>query len=120
MLATSKRNWLELEQIGEVVVAKFTTTAILDQEKLDVIGQQMTSLGEEAGYRCILLNFGAVERLSTEMLAKVLGLNRKIKARGGQLVLCEIKPQLFEIFQTLKLPKVLKIYASEQEALQAL
>jgi anti-anti-sigma regulatory factor len=120
MVATTMRNWLELEQIGEVVVAKFNTTAILDEEKLSVIGKQMSSLGEEAGYRCVLLNFAAVERLSTEMLAKVLGLHRKIKARGGKLVLCAIKPKLYEIFDTLKLPKILSIYGSEQEALQAL
>jgi anti-anti-sigma regulatory factor len=120
MLATSNRNWVELEQIGDVVVAKINTNAILDEEKLDVIGKQMNSLGEEAGYRCVLLHFGMVERLSTEMLARVLGLNRKIKARGGKLVLCAIKPQLYEIFQTLKLPKILNIYSSEQEALQAI
>jgi anti-anti-sigma factor len=119
MLARKRKNWLEIEQVREAVVAKFTTRTILDETKLNVIGGQLANLGEEAGHRVVVVNFRGVERLSTEMLGKILALQRKVQARGGRLLLCEISPTLLEIFQLLKLTRLLTIHADEQAALQS-
>jgi anti-sigma B factor antagonist len=118
MVPTPRKNWLEVEQIGDVAVAKFNTRHLLNEDKMHMIGQQLVSLGDEAGYRNLVLSFSAVDRLSTEMLGKILALHRKVQTRGGRLVLCAIKPALFEIFKILRLPQLLTIYADEQEALQ--
>jgi anti-sigma B factor antagonist len=46
-------------------------------------------------------------------------LNKKIKAAGGKLVLCNIDPQIREVFEITKLDKLFVIRGEEQEALQA-
>jgi stage II sporulation protein AA (anti-sigma F factor antagonist) len=67
-----------------------------------------------------VLNFSCVERISTEMLGKLVALQKKVQDRGGRLALCQVNPKLQEIFKIFKLPQLLTIYDDEQEALQTL
>jgi anti-anti-sigma factor len=110
--------WLEVEQIGEVTFAKFKARHLLDEEKVQVIGKELRSLGEEAGHRPLVLSFSGVERLSTELLGRLLALQKRVQEKGGRLALCKINPQVYQVFKILKLPQVLSIFADEQEALQ--
>jgi anti-sigma B factor antagonist len=118
MVRQQAEGWLEVEQIGEITVAKFTARHLLDEEKMRTIARQLRSLGEEVGHRPLVLNFGGVERLSTELLGGLVALQRRVQEKGGRLALCKIHPQVYEIFKILKLPQVLSIFADEQEALQ--
>jgi anti-sigma B factor antagonist len=120
MVRQQSEGWLELEEIGDVTIARFTARHLLDEEKMQTLGGQLRSLGEEAGHRPVVLNFGQVERLSTELMGKVMALHKRIQEKGGRLALCKIHPQVFEAFKIFKLPQVLSIFADEQEALQQL
>jgi anti-anti-sigma factor len=120
MVRQQSEGWLEVEQIGEVTVAKFTARHLLDEDKMQTIGRQLRSLGEEVGNRPLVLNFSGVERLSTELLGKLVALQKTVQENGGRLALCEIHPHVYEIFKIVKLPQLLTIFADEQEALQQL
>ncbi len=67
----------------------------------------------------ILLNFGNVEYLSSAALGKFITLNKKVQAAGGKLVLCNIDPNIYEVFEITKLNKLFNIQKEEQAALQA-
>src|SRR6266853_1975158 len=88
MSAQPKRRRLEVEDIGEVTVVNFTDKKILDEQNIQVIGEQLFSLVDELGRRKILLNFSNVEYLSSAALGKFITLNKKVQASGGKLVLC--------------------------------
>ncbi len=118
MQAQAQPGWLETEQIGATVVARFTTRRIVSEEKMLVLGRQLFELGEAAGHGRLVLNFEAVERLSSAMLGKVIGLQRRVEAKGGQLALCGISSHLRGLFKSLKLARLVTIYETEQEALQ--
>src|SRR5438093_9152746 len=120
MVRQQSEGWLEVEQIGDVTIAKFTARQLLDEEKVQTIGRQLHSLGEEVGNRPLVLNFGGVERLSTELLGKLVGLQKTLQEKGGRLALCKINPHVYEVLKILKLQQVLSIFADEQEALQQL
>jgi len=74
---------------------------------------------DEMGRRKILLNFGNVEYLSSAALAKLITLNKKLQQVGGRLSLCNIDPQIYEVFEITKLNKLFNIQTDEQAALQA-
>jgi anti-sigma B factor antagonist len=119
MSSPTRRRRLEVEDIGEVTVVNFTDKKILDEQTIQTIGEQLFSLVDESGRRKILLNFGNVEFLSSAALAKLITLNRKVQQNSGRLALCNIHPQIKEVFEITKLNRVFNIYAGEQEALQA-
>ena len=114
-----RRRRLEVEDIGDVTVVNFTDRKILDEQNIQVIGEQLFSLVDEAGRRKILLNFGNVEYLSSAALAKLITLNKKLQQSGGRLILCNISDQIYEVFEITKLNKLFNIHREEQEALQA-
>jgi stage II sporulation protein AA (anti-sigma F factor antagonist) len=113
-------NWLEIEQIGDVSVAKFRTHRILSEEKLHAIGDQLAFLAEEAGHQRLVMNLNGVRRLSTEIVGKFMALQRLVKQKGGQLAFCNVHPELFQIFKICNLPHIIPFYETEQEALQNL
>jgi anti-sigma B factor antagonist len=110
---------LEVEQVGDVTLVKVTQPRILDEEMTEEIGGQLFSLVKDLGCRKLVLNFDRVERLTSVLLGKLVLLHRKVEDAGGRLILCNIQPRVYEIFELLRLPHVLNIRAGEQQALQA-
>ena len=119
MSSQPRRRRLEVEHIGDVTVINFVDRKILDEQNIQIIGEQLFSLVDELGRRKILLNFGNVEYLSSAALGKLITLNKKVNAVGGRLILCSIDPQIYEVFEITKLNKLLMIKKDEQEGLQA-
>jgi len=118
MTSQPRRRRLEVEDIGDVTVVNFTDRKILDEQNIQMIGEQLFSLVDEAGCKKILLNFGNVEYLSSAALGKLITLNKKLQTAGGKLILCNIDPQIYEVFEITKLNKLFNIKAEEQAALQ--
>jgi anti-sigma B factor antagonist len=114
-----RRRRFEVEHIGDVTVVNFVDRKILDEQNIQIIGEQLFSLVDEEGWKKIVLNFGNVEYLSSAALGKLITLNKKLQQGQGKLVLCNIDPQIHEVFEITKLDKFFKIKKDEQEALQA-
>ncbi|MGL4550553.1 MAG: STAS domain-containing protein [Gemmataceae bacterium] len=119
MSSPARRRRLEVENIGDVTVVNFVDRKILDEQNIQVIGEQLFSLVDEDGLKKILLNFSNVEYLSSAALGKLITLNKKLQGVGGKLILCNIDAQIHEVFEITKLDKFFKIKKEEQEALQA-
>jgi anti-sigma B factor antagonist len=118
-----RRRRLEAEHIGDVTVVNFVDRKILDEQNIQIIGDQLFSLvDEESSQRdCkkFLLNFSNVEYLSSAALGKLIALNKKVKGIGGRLVLCNIHPDIREVFEITRLSTFIPIQEDEQAALQA-
>ena len=114
-----RRRRLEVETIGDVTVVNFVDKKILDEQNIQHIGEQLFGLVEQDGLSRLLLNFGNVEYLSSAALGKLITLNKKLQAVGGRLILCNIDPQIHEVFEITKLNKLFTIHKGEQDALQS-
>jgi len=114
-----RRRRLEVEDIGDVTVVNFVDRRILDEQNIQIIGEQLFSLVDEVGRRKILLNFGNVEFLSSAALGKLIALHKKLQAVGGRLILCNIDPEIYEVFEITRLDRFFNIQKEEQTALQA-
>ena len=119
MSAQPRRRRLEVETIGDVTVVNFTDKRILDEQNIQVIGEQLFGLVDEQGHRRLLLNFSNVEYLSSAALGKFITLNKKVAATGGKLVMCNINEEIFEVFEITKLNRLFNIQKDEQTGLQA-
>lgn len=108
---------LDIEQIGDVTVAKFTDKKILDENNIQVIGNQMFGIVEEDGAKKIVLDFSNVEYLSSAALGKLITMEKKVKMAAGKLRLCSIRPDIYEVFAITKLNKLFDIRADQQAAL---
>lgn len=119
MTPQPRRRRLEQEEVGDVTVVTFVDKKILDEQNIQIIGDQLFDLVDNQGRKKILLNFGNVEFLSSAALGKLITMNKKAQAAGGKLIMCKIAKEIMEVFEITKLDKLFKIYKDEQAALQA-
>jgi anti-sigma B factor antagonist len=111
---------LDLEEIGDVTVAKFIDKKILDEGNIQIIGNQLFALLEEDGRQKIVLDFSNVEYLSSAALGKLITMDKKVKAAKGKLRLCNIRPDIYEVFAITKLNKLFDMKDNLEAALQGL
>lgn len=119
MSSQPHRRRLKVEDIGDVTEINFIDKKILDEQNIQIIGEQLFDLVEQEERKKILLNFKNVEYLSSAALGKLISLNKKLQEVGGRLILCEIAPQIYEVFEITKLDKFFTIEKDEQMALQS-
>ena len=108
---------LAIDQIGDVTVARFVDKKILDENNIQIIGNQLFGLVEEDGRKKIILDFTNVEYLSSAALGKLITMDKKVKNAGGKLRLCSIRPDIYEVFQITRLNKLFDIRDDQEAAL---
>jgi anti-sigma B factor antagonist len=118
MTQQPRRRRLEVEDVGDVAVVNFVDKKILDEQNIQMIGDDLFRLVDEQGRKKILLNFSNVEFLSSAALGKLITMTRKVQAVKGKLVLCGISKEIREVFEITKLDKLFVIRQEEQVALQ--
>jgi stage II sporulation protein AA (anti-sigma F factor antagonist) len=118
MSAPPESSWFEVERVGRATVVRFTLRAILDVHTIEAIGEHLFRLAEGDAPQ-LVLNFRQVQCVVSVMLAKIIMLHRKVETAGGQLGVCHINPDLYEVFEVFKLPQFLLIFDDEGEALKA-
>ena len=106
-------------QNNDVAIVSFNDKKILDEASIQELGAELFGLVEQQSMGDILLNFTNVEFLSSAALGKLITLDRKVKASKGRMKMCNIRPEIFEVFQITKLNKVFDIRKDETEAMTA-
>jgi anti-sigma B factor antagonist len=115
-----KYTYIDLLDVGDTLVASFKQSSILDQAVIDQIGREFEQVQLEAsGNRKLLLNFQAVEFMSSAMLGKLVQLNKRCKTDKIKLKLCNIAKNPLEVFQITRLDKLFEIHKDSTAALAA-
>ncbi len=107
---------LDVSEVGDVTVVRFRDRKIVEEIEIQEIGRELLDLVEVDGRQKLLLNFQAVEFLSSAALSQLIKLHKKIEGRGV-LKLSNIRPDLFEVFKMTKLVRVFDIKDEEADAL---
>ncbi len=118
-MSTGTRRF-EIEEVGDVTVAKFIDKKILDEGNIQIIGNQLFALLEEDGRLKIVLDFSNVEYLSSAALGKLITMDKKVKAAKGKLRLCAIRPDIYEVFAITKLNRLFDMKDNLEAALEGL
>jgi len=111
---------LHLERVGDVTVVHFALPEVMHADVIDSVGDRLSSLVEDEGQRLLVLDFGAVRKLSSALLGRLVGLHRKLLTLQGRMALCGIDAELRRVFDLCQLPRLLHLYADQQAALTAL
>jgi anti-sigma B factor antagonist len=114
-----RRQRIVIEDIGDVTMVNFIDKKILDEQNIQMIGDDLFRLVDELGRRKLLLNFGNVEFMSSAALGKLIRLHQRLNQVSGKLILCGISKAILEIFEITKLDKMLKIVKDEQTGLSS-
>jgi anti-anti-sigma factor len=90
--------------------------ALFEEEAIRELSVQLRRLIEE-GYTRLVLNFGRVRTMSSDVLATLARLHQHVKQARGSLGLYGLDPVLVDMLRICHLEQLLAIYADETEAL---
>jgi anti-anti-sigma factor len=104
---------------ADVLVVYFTDAQILDESKIQQISEELMAVVNKCPSSKLLLNFNQVKFMSSSVLGRLVHLNKKCKTEKVDLKLCNIAPEIMEVFKITRLNRVFDIYDDEQSAIDA-
>jgi anti-sigma B factor antagonist len=116
----SSNRRFDIDEAGDVTIARFIDKKILDESNIQIIGNQLFSLVDDDHRQKIVLDFSNVEYLSSAALGKLITMDKKVKGAGGKLRLCSIRSDILEVFKITRLDKLFTIRDDREKALEGL
>ena len=110
--------YIHFERHADFFVVSFLDKNIHDFLAITEWGDELMAVVGRPDCSKLVLNLSGVKFLSGGALAKLLSVNRILVAKGGLLRLCELFPDVREVFRITKLDLILGIRDTEAEALE--
>jgi anti-anti-sigma factor len=86
-----------------IVVLAITETQLQGDAISDTLRADLLEAVERSGAKAVVLDFHEVTYLSSVAFRPLLSLHRKLKERGGRLVLCGMSERIAEVFHVTRL-----------------
>jgi anti-sigma B factor antagonist len=96
-----------IEHSGDTTVFTFSDQAVRDEE--DMLAKELRGHIEDLTGRHLLLDFAHVRGLYSVEIGTLITLHKRLQAAGGRLTLFGVGPDLYEVFQVLRLQTYLEI-----------
>jgi anti-sigma B factor antagonist len=120
MSSKPEKKRIEAEQVDDVTVISFLLKKILDEQNIQAMGDQLFDLVQRENRRKVALTFRNVEYLSSAAIGKFIALRYILDRMGGYLVLCDVDPQIMEVFEITKLDKFFRMPRHLEDGVEAL
>jgi anti-sigma B factor antagonist len=99
---------VELDRHGDRTVAHFPGCDRLNEDNIASVLQHLTPLAENLDRHQLILDLKPVQYVTSTALGELVGLHRRLRAKGGQLVLVNLCPMVEEIFTLTRLHTILE------------
>jgi len=105
---------------GKLRTVLFTVERLVDELKIRDAGQELLGvLNNREAEDKILLDFRAVQFMSSSALGVLLRFYKRCKEVKVRLKLCNIAPDILQVFKITNLTKVFEIHKTPEDALKA-
>jgi len=109
---------LVISEVEGVTVASLKKSSILDGKDIEDIGNALCDLVDKRNCRRLIVDFGAVTFLASQMIGVLIALDSKAREIRGKVVLCGLRPQLKKVFHIMRLEKRLLFSDNEEAAMK--
>lgn len=119
-MAQAKTNGLMLEDVGDITMVTIGDWQLLQQSNALILEEWLLCLPKKLQRTRIMINFEKVTLASHAGLTPFLALDRAVGAKKGKLLLYNIKPQVWAMFEALRLDQELHCVKDKNMALEEL
>ena len=103
----------------DILLVYFQDIRIIDEARIQNLGQDLINLLKQGNHNKILINLENVNFMSSAMIGKLILFGKKCQASSVDLRICNINPNIKEVFDLMKLEKVFKVDEDEAKAVAA-
>lgn len=101
-----------------IAIVELLDRSIIQDNDIFQINRDLDGLIAQ-GHLRMVLDFGNVRHLSSQALGILLQAQKRCKAAGGLMKVCNPNPEVAEIFKIANLRRAVEIYADEDQALES-
>jgi len=109
---------MQLEQRGRALIVRLQGE--LDHHAADSARAQMEDAILRGNVAHLILSLKDLSFMDSSGIGVILGRYKMITARGGRMVVCDVSPAVYRLFEMSGLFKIVSIEQSEREALSSL
>lgn len=109
---------LETKEIDHIIVVKPFTKRIDATNGYDFRAQVQELL--TAGHSHLILNLALVTFIDSNGLGTLISTSKTLKGRQGSIAICRVADPVASLFKMTGIDRLISIYPTEEEALQAL
>jgi stage II sporulation protein AA (anti-sigma F factor antagonist) len=92
----------------------------LDHHTAEAVKQRMEAAIEQGQLKHIILSLKDLNFMDSSGLGVILGRYKQITAKGGKMVVCDINPAIYRLFEMSGLFKIVSIQDTERQAISSL
>jgi len=107
------------KRVNGILVVIFRQSQMLNAVIIEQVSAGLKELVDVADEEKFVVDFSQVNYLSSSALGMLIGLQRRVMQKKGQIKLSGIKPEIMEIFRITKLDTVFDIYKDAAAAVEA-
>ncbi len=103
----------------DILMVYFQDIRIIDEPLIQTLGNDLIELIRKGAEQKILLNLENVNFMSSAMIGKLILFGKKCESAKVDLRICNINPNIKEVFDLMKLEKVFQVNENEKKAVAA-
>ena len=107
---------LRCKSDSEILTIFITDPKILDAPTIEQIYKDLIAVLERTEQQNVILDFQAVQFMLSAALGMLIRINKKCKEFKANLKLCNIHPDIKQVFKITGLDKVFTIYKTAEDA----
>ena len=119
---------IEIDSVSNVSVVKLKDEKVMVPARIETLGVELLSLvantpaddDEESSESVnVIINFENVRFFSSGAINKLIVLEKRVRARGGQIRLSNMQPEVRDLFSYTNLDSMFDIRSGQAEAIQS-
>jgi anti-sigma B factor antagonist len=107
--AMARQITVDQETCPGVLVAHAQKKYLIDLVDIDELGKELFTLIEGKDKPQLIFSLREVTFLSSRALVKVMQLHKGCKTADGQLIMCDIHPDIYEVFRLTRLDRLFNL-----------
>lgn len=109
---------IEIEHFRSAVIVRLRGE--LDHHTAETVKTKMEEAMMKANSRYIILSLKELDFMDSSGLGVILGRYKQISGKGGRMVVCDVNPSIYRLFEMSGLFKILTLEDNEETALSRL
>jgi stage II sporulation protein AA (anti-sigma F factor antagonist) len=109
---------MELEHGRKALIVRLKGE--LDHHTADVVKTRMEEAIAKRDAAHVILSLKDLSFMDSSGLGVILGRYKQITAKGGKMVVCEVSPAVYRLFELSGLFKIISIQENEKQAISSL
>ena len=110
---------IELNDVEDVSVVKFVDEKVVDPARIEKLGAELVELAVDENHQRLLINFENVRFFSSAAINKLIVLEKRMRAQGGQLKLSNLRPEVKDLFSFTNLDGLFSIQDKQSDAIDS-